>query len=213
MPDCCDPEDYQSVFSARFARRTAKRYRKQGLTRTESRIVDFVSDHGIRGASVLEIGGGVGGIQLELLRRGASRVTNLELSTQYEAEAALLLEGAGMTARVQRRFLDIAVAPEDVEPADVVVLHRVVCCYPNSEDLLAAAARHANSLLVFSHPPDNPATRTAFWSENLLRKVRGNAFRTYIHRPEALRAAAEAEGLSVVHQHHSWDWDVVGLAR
>ena len=213
MPDCCDPEDYQTVFSARFARRTAKRYRNQGLTRTESRIVEFVTDAGIQGASVLEIGGGVGGIQLELLRRGASRVTNLELSRQYEAEAARLLEGAGMSARVDRRFLDIVVAPEQVEPADVVVLHRVVCCYPDAQGLLAVAAQHARRLLVFSHPPDNPATRIGFWSENLMRKVRGNSFRTYVHRPDALRAAAEGEGLSVVLQHHTWDWDVVGLAR
>lgn len=42
-----------------------------------------------------------------------------------------MLEAAGMADRVTRRFLDIAQTPDGVEPADVVVLHRVVCCYPD----------------------------------------------------------------------------------
>jgi 16S rRNA A1518/A1519 N6-dimethyltransferase RsmA/KsgA/DIM1 with predicted DNA glycosylase/AP lyase activity len=55
--------------------------------------VQFVNDHGGDGASVLEIGGGVGEIQVELLRRGASNVTNPELSAQCEAVAARPLAG------------------------------------------------------------------------------------------------------------------------
>jgi magnesium-protoporphyrin O-methyltransferase len=140
-------------------------------------------------------------------------VTNLELSTQYEAEAAQLLQAAGMTGRVHRRHLDIAADPDAVEPADVVVLHRVVCCYPDAQGLLGAAAHHARRLLVFSYPPVNPVTRIGFWSENLVRRVRGSSFRTYVHPPAALRAAAERDGLRVVHQHHAWDWDVLALAR
>ena len=45
-----------------------------------------------------------------------------------------------MADRVDRRLLDIAAEPERVEPADIVVLHRVVCCYPDYERLLTAAA-------------------------------------------------------------------------
>ena len=171
MADCCEPDPYQSVFTRRFARRTAKRYRNRGLSPAATRIVEFVTDHGVQGASVLEIGGGVGEIQVELLRRGASNVTNLELSTQYEHEAARLLAGTGLAGRVDRRFLDIAREPERVEPADVVVLHRVVCCYPDYQRLLCAAAQHATQLLVYSHPPDNPATRAVTWSENFARRA------------------------------------------
>jgi len=213
MADCCDPEDLQSVFTRRFARRTARRYRNHGLSPAANRIVQFVTDHGVQGASVLEIGGGVGQIQVELLRQGASRVTNLELSTQYEGEAARLLADTGMAGRVDRRFLDIAREPQRVESADVVILHRVVCCYPDYQRLLSAAAQHATRLLVYSHPPDNPATRAVTWSENLAHRLRGNTFRGYVHPPAAMIAAAEAVGLQMTYQHHSWDWDVVGLVR
>jgi hypothetical protein len=41
---------------------------------------------------------------------------------------------------------DIAVDPEGMEPADIVVLHRVVCCYSDYERLLASAANIARCL-------------------------------------------------------------------
>lgn len=213
MPGCCDPDGYESVFSERFAHRAARRYRRRGLSPAAERIVEFVGDHGVDGASVLEIGGGVGQIQVELLRRGASTVTNLEISTNYEAEAARLLERTGMAGRVDRRFHDIAAAPDEVEPADVVVLHRVVCCYPDYQKLLTAAGTHARRLLVFSHPASNLATRTVIGSENLLRRVKRNDFRAFVHPPEDMVAAAQGTGLSTTYRHHSRSWDVVGLAR
>ena len=152
MPSCCDGEGYDAVFTDRFARRVARRYRRHGLNATSSLMVDFLSRRGIEGASVLEIGGGVGEIQLELLRRGAARVTNLEISASYEEEARRLLEQSGMAGRVTRRFLDIAQTPDEVEPADVVVLHRVVCCYPDYERLLSAAGSSRRSAAGLQPP-------------------------------------------------------------
>ena len=71
MGDCCDQPGYQTVFSDRFAKRVARTYRKRGLDPTQSRMVSFLIEHGIEGASVLEIGGGVGELQIELLSRSS----------------------------------------------------------------------------------------------------------------------------------------------
>ncbi len=213
MPSCCDGEGYDAVFSDRFARRVARRYRKRGLNATSSRMVDFLCGHGVEGASVLEIGGGVGEIQVELLRRGAARVTNLEISTSYEAEARELLERAGLTDRVTRRFVDIARSPGDVEPADIVVLHRVVCCYPDYEGLLSAAGGHARRLLVFSHPPDNALARVATWAENVPRRLRRESFRTFAHPVEAMESVLVGTGLTPSYVHRGWAWHVAGLER
>jgi len=213
MSGCCDPDDYQSVFSDRFARRQSRRYRRRGLSPAARGIVDFATSRGIAGASVLEIGGGVGQIQIELLRRGASHVTNLEISQNYEDEATRLLAEAGMAERVTRRFLDIAQAPDEVQPADVVILHRVVCCYPDYAKLLSVAAGHARKTLVYSHPAANLVNRAQFGAENVLRRLSGNDFRAFIHPPKGMIRASESEGLAVAYRQHAWDWDVVGLAR
>ena len=213
MPGCCDPEDYQSVFSRRFARRQSRRYRRRGLTPAARGIADFVTSHGIVGATVLEIGGGVGHLQVELLRRGAAHVTNLEISKNYEAEAVQLLDAAGMTGQVTRRFLDIAQSPDDVAPVDIVVLHRVVCCYPDYARLLKAAANHARKTLAYSHPAANIVNRMEFGAENIYRRLTRNDFRAFVHPPEDMVRAAESDGLTVAYRSHARDWDVVGLTR
>jgi 2-polyprenyl-3-methyl-5-hydroxy-6-metoxy-1,4-benzoquinol methylase len=213
MSECCDRPGYQTVFNDRFARRIVRSYRKKGLNDTQLRMVSFLTERGIQDASVLEIGGGVGDLQVELLRRGAGAATNLEISAGYEAEAALLLKQSGMANRVTRRLLDIATAPEEVEAADVVVLHRVVCCYPDYQRLLLAAASHARRLLVFSHPPRNVFTRAIVRCENILQRLRGSDFRAFVHPPAAMIAAVEAQGLSVSYRHRGFSWDIVGLQR
>lgn len=210
---CCEPDDCGAVFSERSARRVARRYRRHGLTPAARRIVQFVAAQGIRDATVLEIGGGVGEIQLELLRLGAGRVTNLEITTNYEAEAERLIAQAGAGDRITRRQLDIARSSDQVEAADVVILHRVVCCYPDYQRLLSAAGSHARRMLVFSHPGDNLPAKAAIGFENLLRRARGNSFRAYAHSAAAMVAAAEAQGLAAEYKQRSGAWHVVGLVR
>jgi 16S rRNA G966 N2-methylase RsmD len=211
--DCCKPEGYDAKFSDRFARRVARRYRRRGLSRSSSAIVSFLTEHAITGARVLEIGGGVGEIQVELLRRGAASATNLEISTNYEAEAGKLLERSGMADRVNRRFLDIAQAPEEVASADIVVLHRVVCCYPDYEGLLTVAGGKAERLLVFSHPPRNLATRTVLWCDNTWRRLKGDSFRTFAHPPGAMLDVIGQTGLHSTYRWRGFGWCVVGLER
>ena len=131
MSGCCDPRGCDRVFGGRIARRAAARYRRSGLDRTARCIVELLAPS-VTGATVLEIGGGAGQLQLALLERGAASATNLELSPAYEAEAAALIEEAGLAGRVDRRLVDIAASPESVEPADVVVLNRVCAATPTT---------------------------------------------------------------------------------
>jgi cyclopropane fatty-acyl-phospholipid synthase-like methyltransferase len=211
--DCCEPEGYDATFSDRFARRMARRYRRRGLSRSGRAIVAFLADRGIDGASILEIGGGVGELHVELLHRGAATATNLEISTNYEAAASQLLERSGLAARVERRFLDIARVPDEVERADVVVMHRVVCCYPDYERLLGAAANKTGRLLVFSHPPRNLVSRAVFSAENGMRRLKGETFRAFVHPPAAMRDVAVQSGLRDTYRWRGVGWCVVGLER
>jgi hypothetical protein len=210
---CCDPRGCDEFFDPRFARRMAARYRKRGLDRPARRMVEFLQSRGLEGASVLEVGGGVGEIQLELLKRGAERAVNLELSPAYDDEAARLVREAGLEGRVERRVHDIAVDPVAIEPVDIVVLHRVVCCYPDYERLLAAAGSHARRLLVFSHPPRNLVSRAVVGAQNLAFRVRRSEFRTFAHPPAAMLAVLERDGLRRTYGHRGLPWQVAGLER
>jgi magnesium-protoporphyrin O-methyltransferase len=212
MGGCCEPRGYDAVFGTRFAGRLARRYRKRGLDRPAARMVAFLAANGLQEATVLEIGGGVGEIQLELLERGASRATNLELVDSYDTDARSLASEAGLADRMTRRQLDIATTPDAVEQHDIVVLHRVVCCYPDYQRLLSAAADHAARVLVFSHPPCNLLTRCLLAGDNLISWIRRRAFRAYVHDPDAMIAvAADGGRLQPTYQHRGWVWHIVGL--
>ncbi|WP_166876459.1 methyltransferase domain-containing protein [Salinibacterium sp. ZJ450] len=216
MDACCTPDgsaDYAAVFDERFASRVARRYRRRGLARAERRIVEYASAAGVAGASVLEVGGGVGEIQLELLARGAASTVNLELSPGYETEAARLIAEAGVAERVTRRVgIDIARHPDVVEPADIVVLHRVVCCYPDVERLLAAVASRARRLVVFSYPTASWFTRMGVRISNFFIRRSGRNYQGFVHSPDAMLRSLRAHGFEPREQQRGIAWCVVAVA-
>jgi hypothetical protein len=213
MAGCCPSGDYPRVFNRRFAGRLARRYRKRGLDKTAHTMVEFLQELGIQGSSVLEIGGGVGEIQIELLKAGAARAQNLELSPAYQNQARELAGQAGLQGRIDWRIHDLAQDPGAVEPADLVVLHRVVCCYPDYQRLLAAAADHAGRALVFSYPPGNALSRAFCVVFNLVMRLTRSSFRGFAHPPGAMLGVLEDHGLRRTFQRRSRIWQVAGLER
>ncbi|GAB3272515.1 hypothetical protein GCM10027449_09130 [Sinomonas notoginsengisoli] len=211
------PDAYSAVFNSRFSTSVARRFERKGLTPIERRIVAFAEEAlggSLAGASVLEVGGGVGEIQMDMLARGAGHATNLELSDGYEAEAARLLKEAGLSARADRLLgVDLAATPDAVKPADVVVLHRVVCCYPDYERLLGAAAAKARRALVFSHPPRNVFTRSGIAATNAFLALGGRSFRGFVHSPAAMVSTVRKAGLEPVLQRKGRVWSIVGAVR
>jgi 2-polyprenyl-3-methyl-5-hydroxy-6-metoxy-1,4-benzoquinol methylase len=211
--DCCSGLGYDEFFDEKLARRDARRYRRKGIDGTAREIVGFVTARGVDGASVLEVGGGTGTLQLELLRAGARHAVNLELSRGYDSVARELAQEAGVAERVERRVVDIAERPDEVSAADIVVLHRVVCCYPQPERLVGAAAAHAERLLVLSFPRRNALSRLWVWGQNLFLRLSGRDFQSFVHRPETIRAAAVAAGLRAIHEHRGRIWHVAAFER
>jgi len=162
---------------------------------------------------VLEIGGGVGEIELELLRAGAGRATNVELSGAYEVEGNALLEQAGLGGRIDWRYGDVATDRELAPAADVVVLNRVVCCYPDMPALVDAAAEKAKRALALSFPRDTLLIRLGFRVMNGWCRVRRSDFRSFVHSPQEIVATASARGFRLVHQHTGRMWQIAALER
>jgi SAM-dependent methyltransferase len=191
---CCPPAaEYRRLFSRRIARHDARRYRRRGLSRSARRLADAAGDIG--GVTVLDVGGGVGTFGLELLERGAAHATVVELSAGYESAASDLLAEHRLADRVARRVGDFVLEDELVEAHDLVVLHRVVCCYPDADALVAAASRHTRASLLLTYPRARRLSRLGFGAINLWLRLTRCGFRTYVHPFATIAAAAEREGL------------------
>jgi magnesium-protoporphyrin O-methyltransferase len=213
VSDCCSPKGYRWVFSEREARREAKRYRRKGLDATSRRIVDFLKAQGVAGRTVLEVGGGVGAIQIELLKAGAARATSIELTPTYEEVAIELLREAGLEDRVERHVMDFAEAAEAVDAADIVVLNRVICCYHDMPKLAGAAADHAREMLALSFPREGSFTQMGIAFMDLGLRIFQREFHVFYHSPKKILATCEQHGLKTIVNRPGLAWTVAAFRR
>jgi len=191
----------------------ARRYRRGGLDRTSRRIVEFLKAQGIEGRTVLEVGGGIGAIQIELLKAGASRAVSVELTPTYEAVAADLLREAGLADRVERRVMDFAQAGGEVDMADLVIMNRVICCYPDMPRLAGAAADHTGRLLVMSFPRASWWMRMGLGLANAMLWLTRREFHIFVHPPSRIFETSERHGLTPVLDRRGILWTVAALRR
>jgi hypothetical protein len=213
MSDCCTPKGYRTIFSEKSARSEAKRYRSKGLDKLSRRIFGLVTADGVEGRTVLEVGGGIGALEIEILKAGASRATNVELTPTYEEAAAELLKEADVVGRVERRVGDFVESGAGVEAADFVVLNRVICCYADMPALAGAAAQHARVMLVLSFPNGRWWTRIGLRVVNLGFRVFGVQFQIFTHRPQAVVAEVERNGLRLQLNQPGLLWQVAAFSR
>lgn len=195
--NCCRAGPCEETFKPRFAQKSLERYRKKGLGEHERLMVASAVANGVDGARVLEIGGGIGAIQAELLAAGALQGEIIELVSAFEPYAHELARAKGLEGRSSFRVADILSEPAAADPADVVVLNRVVCCSPEGVALAGAAGRLTRSTLLLSFPRDVVWVRAGIRLLNAGLWLARRSFRVFVHPRTALVAAAEAEGMQV----------------
>lgn len=184
------------MFGERAARHAARRYRRKGADKMARSLARRAAARGVEGTTVLEIGGGLGTVLFELLRRGAARGEIVELVPSYEPLVHELASEQGVADRVTFRTADLVADADARMPADVVVLNKVVCCTPDGIELAGIAAALARRTLVLSHPREAWWARAAIGSVNLGLRLMRRRFRVFVHPAGALAAAVEADGLT-----------------
>jgi magnesium-protoporphyrin O-methyltransferase len=190
-----------------------RRYLRKGLGSDELLIADWASEGGLDGASVLEVGGGVGALQAELLRRGAARGAVVDVVPAFEPYARELARAVGVADRSAWLHADLVEQPDAVPPADVVALRRVVCCSPYGPALLEAAARLTRRSLLASYPRPTAAARAVARVQNALFRLLRREFRVFVHGREELDAAAGEHGLHRSRTQRGAVWETAAYER
>jgi hypothetical protein len=213
MTCCSHCEDAESLFSQRAARRDLRRYRKRGPHATTRHLLRMLEREDLRGRELLDIGGGIGALQHSLIQGGLSHAVQVDASTAYlqasQAEAAR----QGHRERVEYHHGDFVELSDELAEADVVTLDRVVCCYPDMPRLVGASAAKARLLYALSYPRDHGITRTGKAFGNVVFRLQGSSFRSYIHPPAAISAAIRQQGFELVSQARTLLWHVALYAR
>jgi magnesium-protoporphyrin O-methyltransferase len=195
MTSCCC-QGVDEVFGERTARHDLRRYRKRGPSKPTRMLLEVLRREGIERAAVLDIGGGIGVIQQELLDAGAERATSVEASVAYLRVAREEAERRGSADRITYQAGDFVALADRVEPADVVTLDRVICCYPDMEALVGRSADRARRLYGLVYPQDRWWVALGIRVANLIMRLTRRAFRAHLHRTSAVDAVAREHGLT-----------------
>jgi magnesium-protoporphyrin O-methyltransferase len=210
---CCRAAPCEEIFKPRFARKTLRHYRKKGLGALERQMVSTISTTDLDGARVLEIGGGIGAIQAELLASGAREGEIVELLAAYEPYARELAREKGFETRSRFRVADVLEHPETVSAAGIVVLNRVVCCSPDGVRLTTLAAGLTERVLILSFPRDRLVVRAVTAAINGAQRLLGRSFRVFLHPRASLYAAAQRQGLEPSGGGRIFAWEFVAFRR
>jgi len=138
---------------------------------------------------------------------------SVELTPTYEESAAELLREAGLVDRVERRVADFVDAAAEIQAADIVVMNRVICCYPNLPRLAGAAADHARRILVMSFPKDRWWTQVIVWMANVGMALTRRQFRIFVHPTAQILGTGEQHGLNLSANRSGIIWQVAAMRR
>lgn len=190
---CCRV-DYDALFDDRMARHDLDDYRRKGVTGQTRRLVEAIRSAGVEGATLLDIGGGIGAIQLELLAAGASHATDVDASRAFIATARAEAERRGFAERTTYHYGDFVTLAGAIPAADVVTLDRVVCCYADMPALVEASIAHARRLYGLVYPVDRWWIRAGAAVGNLGLRIFRQSFRFHVHRTADVDRLVRAAG-------------------
>lgn len=210
---CCHCQGVARMFDERMARRQLRRYRRKGPGRGTRQLVDAVAGDGVEGRTFLDVGGGVGAVQHDLMDRGAAGGTSADASPAYLAAARAEAEARGYADRIRYVEGDFVERAGEVQAADLVTLDRVVCCYPDMPALVGAAARLTRRTLGLVIPRGTRFMRGGVAIVNLFQRLRGHPFRVYVHDPGEVEAVAGEHGLRRRYLREGLVWRVAVFER
>ncbi len=183
------------------------------LSRMSRILLELLDEAGVAGRTVLDAGCGQGGLAIALAQRGATAVTGIDVSSGSVGVARRAAQDAGVSVR----FAVGDAAVSALQPHDVVVLDKVVCCYFDAQTLLANTVPVAGSMVALSLPHSRGLrgliARLLIGAENAWRRLRGDPFRAFVHDVTRVRDTLANNGFSPVAQRDRWMWHAAIFER
>jgi predicted RNA methylase len=173
--------------------------RKRTIAGVTAPLLAALEEAGIRDRSVLDVGCGIGDLGIEAVTHGAAKAFGVELSIKAVEEAQRLAAVRDVADRTTFVVGDGAKA--SLPKADIVVLNRVFCCYPDVDELLDNSLSAAGAVYAFTTPPSAGLIGAfARWQTRFanqwyrLRERKFHGFRVFVHDVERIDGRVRAAG-------------------
>lgn len=211
MKDCCSA--IQAQFDSDYAGKERDRLERRGPIRTTRWLVEAIEEAGIDRATVLDVGAGLGAVTEALLAAGAARATHVEASPAQSAVARERTVNTALGDRIRFEVGDFVELAAKLDRADIVVLDRVLCCYPDVDALLDASATKALRVYAAVYPRDRLSVRLLLRLENLVKRLRRSPFRAYAHPVARIESRLRELGFARRSVKRTFAWQVTVYER
>ncbi len=208
MSCCTHCRDAGEFFDLKNARKELRYYQRKGPLKSTRLLLKAVKDYNLSGKTLLDIGGGVGMIQHELLSEGISQALQVDASQSYLDVSAEEAEKQGYREHTSYQYGDFVEIANEIPEMDIVTLDRVICCYPYMERLVEASVEKTKKLYAVVYPKDNLFIKLGLIPANLYFRLRRIDFRVYIHSNEAIRKKIKKHGFKLIYQDKTMLWNV-----
>ncbi len=183
MPCCCPHSRSAGKFFSFFAKSYRRRFNKKGFETSQQQLVNGISQINFDNKTLLEIGCGVGHLHQSLLEQGATSAVGIELSDKMLIEAKDWAKQRGLADKTSYLEGDFIELVDTIETSDIVIMDKVVCCYPDADALIHRSLEKCNDSIALTYP--RKTWYTSFGTEVLaiILKLLGSSFRPYVHDP------------------------------
>jgi SAM-dependent methyltransferase len=206
-PTCCTAINADTGrFFSRVAGLHRLRHRLFGVERTQRQLIQGLRAGGIAGAELLEIGSGAGYLHRALLREGAVRAIGVDLSERMLRIAHEEAARERLNDRISHRQGDFTLLAGQIPDADITILDKVICCYPDWERLVGRSLAKTRRLYAFTIPRDRVLLRAGFKLTRWGLKRAGCCYQPFIHDPAQIQAQVAAGGFRRIYEAHTTAW-------
>ncbi len=213
MKCCAQCEGIERFFDESLAQDELRAYRQHGPDETTVWLLKALKERGVTGLTLLDIGGGVGAIQHQLLQAGVTHAINVDASSGYLKAARQEAERLGQAEQVtylHGNFVDLA---PQIDSADIVTLDRVICCYPDVEALVQLSVERAQRFYGVIFPRDGLLPMLARPIFNSYFRLRRNPYRFFVHPAKVVEDMIETQGFQRVFIRRTLFWQVLLYER
>jgi len=200
-------------FDEKKAKKELLKYRKDGPLKATGLLIDALMAEDVSGMTLLDIGGGVGAIQHEMVKAGVSSCISVEAAQAYVKAVKEEAERQGHAERITHLHGDLVDLAADIPQCDIVTLDRVICCYHDVQSLVGKSIALTKGLYGLVYPLDNWRNKIAGALENAYHWLRRRPFRFFVHPPEVVEEIIRNQGFERIFYQEESMWQIVVYRR
>ncbi len=210
---CSQCRGLDNLFDAKTAAKELKAYRKKGTGKTTRMLLDALKSEGVEKMTLLDIGGGVGAVQHELLAAGVEHAINVDASRAYIKAAQDEAQQRGYANRMSYHhgnFVDMA---PNIAPVDIVTLDRAICCYHDMPALVGSSSAKAGRLYGVVYPRDSWWLKLGVAVINFFSRLTRKEYRFFVHPAQAVESILHHNGLNQCFYQKTFLWQIAVYTR